>query len=516
MTRFLAISVLAGILALGGLAAISSPAFGQAPDPSTAQRLNQLEAETQTLRAEIERLRAQPPQRPPVADAIALPTLPADPTLQFPTTPAPPAAQLPTAIPNPAAILTQPAPAIPAAPPAIPTPPAPLVPTDSLLSQPQADYYTLDQVQAEMKKLTWKKGDFSVTPYGFLWANMVYETERSNIGDYTLWVFSAQEQGEPTFHVDARNTRLGMDILGPKLPYFYDAQTGGKVEIDFQGSFVTENKGSVLLRHAYAEIYNEQFRLLAGETWDVISPVIPDSIMYSVYWDAGNIGYRRAQFRGESFTAFSDTLLLTLQASLNGNIAPDTSSVASADQSGWPVLEGRAALTFGPRGKEDHPIVCGVSSHIGEQRFTFANAKDLTANTWSLNGDLRLPVNQYWGFLAECYIGENLSAFLGGIGQGYDFTLRKGIYDQGGWMEVYCDASPQWHYHAGYTLDDPDNNDIASAAGRTYNQAIFGNVMYNVTKQFVIGLEVASWKTLYKAETPGESIRTEFMARYGF
>ena len=45
---------------------------------------------------------------------------------------------------------------------------------------------------------------------------------------------------------------------------------------------------------------------------------------------------------------------------------------------------------------------------------------------------------------------------------------------------------------------------------------IFGNVIYDITKQFQLGLEVGSWKTLYKAELPGEDIRTEFMARYGF
>jgi hypothetical protein len=42
------------------------------------------------------------------------------------------------------------------------------------------------------------------------------------------------------------------------------------------------------------------------------------------------------------------------------------------------------------------------------------------------------------------------------------------------------------------------------------------NVIYAVTKQFKLGFEVSQWKTLYKAETPGESTRLEFMGRYGF
>ena len=39
---------------------------------------------------------------------------------------------------------------------------------------------------------------------------------------------------EDQFIVDARNTRLGFDVLGPEIPFFNCAQGGGKVEIDFQ------------------------------------------------------------------------------------------------------------------------------------------------------------------------------------------------------------------------------------------------------------------------------------------
>jgi hypothetical protein len=472
--------------------AFSLNAEAQNDDPRVVQRLNQLEVETQTLRAELERLQQQQPKRLPQINQSEVPVIPVADRATTPVAiPAPPAenASLPVA---PASL------AVPSAAPR------------------GENAYTTNELRGEMKKLVWKKGDFTITPYGYLWGNMVYETERSNTGDYTLWVFSAQEQGEPTFHVDAKNTRLGLDVLGPCIPCLDNAVSGGKVEIDFQGTFVTENKGSVLLRHAYLEVKNEEFRLLAGQTWDVISPLYPGSIMYSVYWDAGNIGYRRAQFRGERFLSFSDTLLLTMQGSINGDIVTDTASMATGDQAGWPVLEGRAALTFGPRGKDEHPITLGVSSHVGEQRFTFANVKDLPVRTWSLNADLKLPVNERWGFQGECYMGDNLSTFLGGIGQGFDFSRRQPIYDRGGWMEVYYDWTHCWHSHVGYCLDDPNDNDITPASGRTYNQAFFGNVIYDVTKQFTLGLEVGSWKTLYKAETPGESIRTEFMAKYGF
>ncbi|HEY4759676.1 MAG TPA: hypothetical protein VIH42_03770 [Thermoguttaceae bacterium] len=386
---------------------------------------------------------------------------------------------------------------------------------------PQAPYYTMDQIKAEMKKLVWKKGDFTITPYGYLWGATTFETEHSNNGDFTYYVFSAEDQGQPTWHVDAKSTRIGFDVLGPRIACLNCAQSGGKLEFDFQGASLSENKGTVLLRHAYWEVKDEEFRLLGGQTWDVISPLYPGTIMYTVYWAAGNIGYRRAQFRGERYLAFSDVFLLTAQGSINGDIISDTAPTgisASGDHSDWPVLEGRVALTLGPRGKEDHPIIFGISSHVGEQWFTFTGVdpvRNLPAKTWSFNVDLKAPITDRLGFQGECYTGENLSAYQGGILQGYNFTLRKSIYDTGGWMEVWYYWTPQWHSHVGYTIDDPLNSDIP-AGGRTYNHAYWGNLIYDVTKQFTCGLEASSWRTLYDGKTPGESVRIEFMARYGF
>lgn len=502
--RSTAITVFSGFAVCVGLIVCSPSAEGQNYNPNMSQKLNQLEAETQNLRAELDRLQDSQPQRLPSVDQPEIPEIPAIPVGDTgKQTSSPPA-------PLPGDYNTSPAPTA-------STTPATETNFSSATAPPNEDLMTLDEMKAEMKKLVWKKGDFSITPYGFLWTNMAYETERTNNGDYTLWAYSAQEFGDPTFNVDAKNTRLGFDVVGPRFACLNCAQSGGKVEIDFQGNFVTENKGTLLLRHAYFEIKDEQFRLLAGQTWDVISPLNPNSIMYSVYWDAGNIGYRRPQFRAERYMAFSDTLLLTVQGSVNADVNMDTVPAGiTNDHSGWPLLEGRAALTIGERGKGCLPTVVGVSSHVGEYRVTFPGAVDLPARTWSLNGDIKIPINECWGFQGEIFTGENLSTFLGGIGQGYDFTLRQSVYSQGGWFEAYHYWNKALHSHAGLFIDDPNDANLSAATARTYNQVYFGNIIYDVTKQFSIGLEVSSWRTLYKGETPGESVRTEFMAKYGF
>jgi len=391
----------------------------------------------------------------------------------------------------------------------------------------ETDYYTLEQVQQMMdataKKHAWRKGDFTITPYGYLWGNMVYETEQSYVGSYALFIRSAQTAGDDNFVVDGRNTRVGIDVAGPRLWLFDCAQSGGKVEFDFQGAFVTENKAGVLLRHAYWEVKNDDFRILMGQTWDVISPLYPGTIMYSVYWGAGNIGYRRAQLRGERYLHFSPVSMITLQGSLNVSIVSDFTSTTDdieSDHGGWPVIEGRAAWTLGHRGKGCQPVVVGASGHIGNQDFDFGPTSPLPGEyvrpTWSINADFQVPVTHRLGVQGEFFTGENLGTFLGGILQGVDINTARPIRSTGGWVELWYDWSPRWHTHSGFTIDDPFDDDITTASGRIYNSAYYANLVYDVTKQFQMGVEVSSWKTLFKNQEPGESVRLEFMAKYGF
>jgi hypothetical protein len=439
------------------------------PSEDVSSRVSQLEAETQSLRAEVQWLREHPARLPPV-DA------------------------------TPASMEADPANAPAAA------------------AQAKDQFFTLDELRGEMKKLAWKKGDFTITPYGTLWGNMVYATERTSPGSYTLFVQSATFQPEDEFIVDARNTRLGFDVGGPQIPFFRCAQSGGKVEVDFQNSVLsTENRPTILLRHAYAEVKNEEFRLVAGQTWDVISPLNPGMLMYSVGWDGGNIGYRRAQLRGERFLTFSDVSLVTTQLSLNQQVFEDSTAAIKGETSDWPIVEGRVAWTLGERGKDCRPITAGLSGHIGAEQFDHpVLGLNNQRRTWSGNFDLRVPFTDRMGFQGECQMGENLGAFLGGIGQGVDPTGLNTIRDTGGWLEIWYDWAPCLHSHVGYSVDDPNDNDLHTVGEKSYNQFYYGNLVYDLTKSFLIGMEVSSWKTNYVGQLPGNSVRCEFVAKYGF
>ena len=439
----------------------------QEPDQDLAERLHRLEAQTQVLNDEVQQLRDNPGHATGVTPASA--------TMEE--------------------------------------------------ADPSQAGITMDQVRGEIKKFAWSKGDFTVVPYGFLWGNMVYETERTNPGSFTYYVFSGAEHGDHNFVLDGRNTRIGLDVSGPRIPFFDCATSGGKVEIDFQGaSTASENKGTVLLRHAYWEVKDDDFRLLMGQTWDVVSPLYPGTLMYSVGWGGGNIGYRRAQLRAERYLAFSDESLLTLQGSLNQSLSDSAATVTTTtglrgEMTPWPILEGRVGLTLGERkGPDALPWTFGASAHVGEQGWDIGTAapdEDIRRRTWSFNIDVRKPLTHNIGVQGEFFTGENLSTFQGGILQGINPDTLQGICSTGGWFELWYDVSEDLHTHVGYSVDDPNDGQV-NVGGRTFNQFYFGNVSYDLTKRFLVGLEVSSWKTLYKGLDPGDSVHFEFVGKYGF
>ena len=62
---------------------------------------------------------------------------------------------------------------------------------------------------------------------------------------------------------------------------------------------------------------------------------------------------------------------------------------------------------------------------------------------------------------------------------------------------MWYDWTPRLHSHVGYGIDDPNDDDLTFVGSRAYNQFYFGNLSYDVTKNFLAGIEVSSWRTLY-------------------
>lgn len=383
-----------------------------------------------------------------------------------------------------------------------------------------------------------------ITPYGALWVDMLYSTSRTNPGSYTLFVLSNEEQGEDAFAIDGRRSRFGINLAGPSLPEWADSTTSGRVEVDFQGSFVNENRAGVLLRLAYFEVKDSEWRFLAGQAEDVISPLIPNTINYAAGFNAGNIGFRRAQFRAERQWENADGGGFKLQAALNQDVVTDfpTDPGIRRETSGWPVCEGRlqwAAAAGGVPGepRPPSPLKLGVSGHIGESGFDFLTvgppptllppADDTRFITWSVNVDFEWRPADWWRVRGEFFRGANLSSYLGGIGQGVCPCRRVSIRGTGGWVELGWDWTRTVHSHVGFGIDDPQNRD--SLVGRIQNHSIYMNLLVDVSPQLTTGIEVAVWRTLYHdlragqvpdslltPDAPGEAVTINWMVKYAF
>ncbi len=378
-----------------------------------------------------------------------------------------------------------------------------------------------DEIAAEVKKLLWKKGDFTITPYGAITASGIYETSQSAAGDYILYVLPPEIGGDPAMYFDAKSTRLGATLAGPPVACFGDATFGGRIEFDFQGQYVLPNKGGVLFRRAIVEIKNEEYRLSAGQDWELLSPLYPGMLNYVPGSGGGNLGYRRAMFRAERYYDVADDLLVTVEGSADADIVTDfrDDPTIAGQTTGWPVVEGRVAFTMGERkGPEALPIIIGASGHVGQQEFDFGSgvaADHVIAETWSINGELRYPITSRFGIAAEVFTGANLGSYMGGVLQGIDRGTHEAIRSRGGWVDVWYDWVPnKLHSHVGYSIDDPVDSDLT--AGRRYNHFIFGNLTYDVTEDLLVGVEASAWKTLWVGLDDGNTLRFEFQTKYSF
>jgi hypothetical protein len=287
----------------------------------------------------------------------------------------------------------------------------------------------------------------------------------------------------------------------------------GLVEIDFyEGG--AENKPRPMIRHAYLTLDwpEERFTILAGQTWDIISPLTPDTVNYAVAWWVGNIGYRRPQLRLTKLFGDSD-LLVTVTGGVARTIGRDNvqNAVDTGEDAGMPTVQGRLALTVPSPGGS---ATLGVSGHWGREEFDVAG-ENRDVDTWSINGDLRLNLGSSLVLQAEIFSGSNLDAFNGGVGQGVNLGLHEGIEARGGWASLTLNAISDVVLNLGYAIDDPEP-EFLSRAGRDRNQALWINSWYSVTKSVRLGAELSRWETEYVDGETSDSLRMQGSIVYSF
>jgi len=343
---------------------------------------------------------------------------------------------------------------------------------------------------------------------GYFKADFAYDQTRVNSGNYALYVSERSPINAPdndVLSITARESRFGLDFWWTEN----DIRTDARFEFDFYGLGVSpaslnsmENKAAPMLRHAFVKLTKGNWSLLAGQTSDIISPLAPKTANYTVLWDQGNIGYRRPQLRVSTWADLSDNAKVFAAAglfrTLGGDI--DGDKIDDGADSGFPTFEGRLAMASKVR--ESGTMELGVSGHYGTEEYASGRGSK-SIESWSGNVDVRFSPCACWELLGELFVGDNLGAYYGGVGQTVN-PMRTVIGSKGGWAELsYRPVEGLW-LNAGYGLDNPGEDDFVIAADETYvrsfigrNSNMFASVMYDLTSTVTAMVELSQLKTTY-------------------
>ncbi|MEN6426803.1 MAG: hypothetical protein ABFE13_15695 [Phycisphaerales bacterium] len=384
---------------------------------------------------------------------------------------------------------------------------------------PTADAKPAAPKEAPAKKSVWSNLDVQL--YGYVKGDASRDSSRTSTGNFVLYVDSeATNRNDSEFNLTANQTRLGFNISGPESETM---KASGKIEFDLFGNYADENKAKIQTRHAYMTLLwpKSDISFLAGQTWDVVSPLSPYTLNYSVMWDAGNTGYRRPQFRLTKGLSLGEKTSMKLEGAIartiGRTITPSTSE--TGEDAGFPTVQGRVSVTFPFMGPK--PTVLGLGAHSGREEYDInAAGSNMDFDTWMVCLDASVPVCKWLTFQGELFSGENLNAYYGGVNQGVNTTSLKEIRSKGGWIAASLGPWSKWAFNVGAGVDDvnaDDVDDYVVATGvRTLNSSIFGNVIYSWTKHAQAGFELSRWNTHYLGDGDADDMRAQVSLIYNF
>jgi hypothetical protein len=337
---------------------------------------------------------------------------------------------------------------------------------------------------------------------GYFKGDAIYDKNRTYPGNFALWVPYGGSEDDDAMHVTARQTRLGLNFSWCEN----GITTKAKLEYDFyglgakpSGLNAMENKAAPMLRHAFLEVTKGRWSFLAGQTSDVISPLVPKTVNYSVAWAQGNMGYRRPQFRVSTWARLGEKAKLKLAVAATRTLGSDLDGDGNDDGADAPVPTAQGRLGFEAEFSDEGSAAVGVSGHYGIEKWGVEDSTE--TESWSFNTDLRLVVNKRFNVSGEFFVGQNLGTYFGGILQSVN-PMKNEIFTMGGWGMASVKPHARVLVNAGYAFDDPDEADFELPEGiihtfRDKNSVIFGNVMYSITSTVTAMFEVSYLKTEY-------------------
>jgi len=381
------------------------------------------------------------------------------------------------------------------------------------------------ETESEDRNILTKMGSM-LTFYGFLRVDAVYDSDHMNDAQLPRYVLSEDDatSGSDSWTIYTRLTRLGLDLDGGEVMDGH--KLTGKLEFDFYGdSEASDSRNEPRIRHAYLNLAKDEFSFLAGQTWDLFSPLFPSANPDMLNWDAGNPGDRRPQLRFGYMPGIGEDSSLLLSAALAMQGAIDSqedgtngglpNGVIDGEDAGVPQVQARAAYGTEILGNSKSELGAWLAWGKEEADTALASGDDeWTATIYGI--DLVLPLTDELKLRGEFWLGENADDYRGGIGQGINTTTGDEIAAMGYWAELLYAWSKTTDVFAGYSVDDPDDDDLPTTGGRDKNAVAYAGAQYRVWDPVRLGWEYLFWNTEYTGQDDGTNHRFHLWIAYHF
>jgi hypothetical protein len=340
--------------------------------------------------------------------------------------------------------------------------------------------------------------------YGFARLDVLLDDSRMSSLEDPSYVMREPADGqlESELTMTPRLSRVGLSI--DRWEIKDDRVFGeGKVEIDFAGG---SGANAIRLRHAYASISRTKrqtgIELLAGQTWDLMSPLYPSAQNDSQLRYAGNLGDRRPQLR---LSVLGSKVHLAVAAAAPAVLDPqdlDGDGRVDSMASARPMMQWLVEIRSRLGGGDDGIARMGLSGHASSTEL----GDGTTRSSTSIATHFYVPFSRKLVFLGEGYLGTNLAELGGGIGNSINPMTRESVHSLGGWLELALLPTARHMLSVGTSIDVARSEDL-EPGDRERNGTIYSVLRYKPRPALELGLEHLYWKTDYKAMPHGVANR---------
>ncbi len=338
--------------------------------------------------------------------------------------------------------------------------------------------------------------------YGFVAAQFFYGTHKTQLyGGINSSAAQSRVANKAVFGTDnawfsatPQNSRIGLKWTGTQVGT--NTWMGGVFEMDFVNILNSTTYGTSpmpRIRLLSMSIWGDRWLVLAGQNWDIFSPLNTRSLsLGNNVWFQGNMGFRRPQLRFEYKALKGDVNNFKIAASIDNPGNTDDLWNGGVD-SGYPY--GELLLQYNRKMKYGDFIIA-ASGAAGTDRRNGASYRKV----YGFAGSLNIPFHKFFKLSGEIHYGQNMGNFLTYAGTTTD---AKNL---AGWGQISSEWCKWFETNVGFGIDDGQTSKIA-AGNVDRNQIIFANVKFKPWKPFYVGLQYENLRTRYVTNgTSGASV----------